>query len=111
MTPDTDRPSCSARAKNRALVDYFDHTLAVSPRSSTGHLAAARAADDGRDDVARAYRRLPRGIDPPPRHTQIDAIPPGHRVRWSGEVFGLEAGELGFDDLWCEGGVGVGGCW
>jgi (1->4)-alpha-D-glucan 1-alpha-D-glucosylmutase len=64
----------------RFLVRYFDHLLPVSPRSLAGLLAgaAARAADDDLDDVARAYRRLPRATRTDPaavaerhRETQV----------------------------------------
>jgi (1->4)-alpha-D-glucan 1-alpha-D-glucosylmutase len=60
----------------RFLVRYFDHVLPVAPRSLAGLLAdaAARAADDDLDYVARAYRRLPRAT-----HTDPAAVAERHR--------------------------------
>jgi (1->4)-alpha-D-glucan 1-alpha-D-glucosylmutase len=60
----------------RFVVRYFDHVLPVAPRSLAGLLAdaAARAADDDLDYVARAYRRLPRAT-----RTDPAAVAEGHR--------------------------------
>jgi (1->4)-alpha-D-glucan 1-alpha-D-glucosylmutase len=63
------------------LVRYFDHVLPVAPRSLAGLLAdaAARAADDDLDYVARAYRRLPRATRTDPaavaeRHRDAEVL-------------------------------------